>query len=343
MKLSAKTAISLASLAIAMAMINCSFATQLFAGEEATSSITPVSTVAASTEIPKAEIPTAEALPTEIPSVSEPTATNIPATNTPQTEEIAPSPVPMETCDEEVCILSGSFLLERPVGGEGRKTIDTSARFGVYQAAKDDSVRGVYFLNSTGTPVIAAANGTVVVAGDDSQKAYTRNKNIYGNLVIIRHDLPGVSGPVFTLYAHLSEVQVSLDQEVKTGQQIGLVGSTGSVSGSTLLFEVRLGENSYQAVRNPELWLVPLPDDSGQPMGALVGRIMDVDGKYLKVPNIVIEQLAGQGLPAIDQFYSQTYSGSSLIGQPPYKENFAMGGLPTGDYQISFLFNGMQQ
>jgi murein DD-endopeptidase MepM/ murein hydrolase activator NlpD len=280
-----------------------------------------------------------ESLPTrEAPS--QPTSTPEIASPTPPP---AASPVEGISCEAPVCVQPGSFLLARPIGPQGRNTLDPAARFGIYQRATRDANRGVSFLNSSGTPVLAAAGGVVVVAGDDSRNSYGSARGIYGNLVILEHSLGGFAGPVYTLYAHLSEVSVQVNDLVSSGQEIGKVGMSGSVPGSTLHFEVRLGENSYQAARNPELWLQPLADESGQPQGAIAGRIVDDDGRYLEVENIVIERLAGKGQPALDQFYVRTYSGESLVGQEPWQESFALGDLPAGEYQISFLYNGMQQ
>jgi murein DD-endopeptidase MepM/ murein hydrolase activator NlpD len=248
-----------------------------------------------------------------------------------------------QTCLEGVCVQDGYFILERPVGGNGRKTVDRANRYGSYRRATGDSYHGVYFLNSTGTPVVAAADGVVVVAGDDLNTSYGSFANMYGNLVILEHDLPGISQPVYTLYAHLSQIAVSVDDSVQAGQEIGQVGSSGSITGSTLYFEVRLGENSYGASRNPELWLKPLADEDGQAFGALAGRIVDGDGNYVTMDNIVLEQLAGPGQPAIDQLYLKTYSEKRLRGLPPYEENFSLSGLIPGQYQVSFWLNGMQQ
>jgi murein DD-endopeptidase MepM/ murein hydrolase activator NlpD len=295
-------------------------------------------------------VPAASPTPEAGPAAS-PTAALAPeasATPAAATEAASPSPTAAASsangpCAEEACIEPGYFLLRRPIGPDGRNTIDPSSRFGPYRAGINDANRGVFFLNSTGTPVLAAADGVVVAAGDDFTIPYGRYKGLYGNLVILKHDLPGVPVPVFTLYAHLSEVLVKVDDQVTSGQRIGSVGMSGDISGSVLYFEVRYGENTYKSARNPELWLAPLPDESGQLQGALAGSIMDGDGKYLTVNNILLEQLAGPGLPAIEQFYLKTYSGESLIGQDPWQENFAIEGLPPGQYQITFLLNGTQQ
>ena len=244
-------------------------------------------------------------------------------------------------CKKESCVRNGSFLLGRPIGPDGRNTIVTAMRFGEFQPATKDAQTGVYFLNSEGTPVLAVADGEVVVAGDDSQRPYGPVKGMYGNLVILEHSLPGSSEPLFTLYSHLSEVLVAVGDEVTTGQEIGLVGSTGSATGSILLFEVRLGENNPTQARNPELWLKPVRGEDGKRLGALAGQILDADGNFIHVANIVLEQLAGPGLPPIDQFYLQTYSATRLRGLSPWEESFAIGDLPAGDYQISFMLDNV--
>jgi murein DD-endopeptidase MepM/ murein hydrolase activator NlpD len=84
---------------------------------------------------------------------------------------------------------------------------------------------GVDFGASYGTPIHAAAGGTVI------QACYTRG---YGNCVIIDH-----GNGVTTLYGHCSELLVSQWQTVSQGQEIARVGSTGMSTGPHLHFEVR--------------------------------------------------------------------------------------------------------
>lgn len=75
-------------------------------------------------------------------------------------------------------------------------------------------------------PVLAADKGTVSVA--------IESRYGYGNHIIIDH------GNGFqTLYAHLSQINVSVGQSVSRGQVIGVVGSTGRSTGPHLHFEVR--------------------------------------------------------------------------------------------------------
>jgi murein DD-endopeptidase MepM/ murein hydrolase activator NlpD len=78
-----------------------------------------------------------------------------------------------------------------------------------------------------GTTVTAAAAGRVISAG--------WNDGGYGNLIIIDN-----GGSMSTLYAHLSQIFVAADQEVKAGQAIGAAGSTGESTGPHVHFEVRI-------------------------------------------------------------------------------------------------------
>jgi murein DD-endopeptidase MepM/ murein hydrolase activator NlpD len=86
---------------------------------------------------------------------------------------------------------------------------------------------GLDYPAKLGTPVRAAAAGTVVFAGADASG--------YGLLVTIDH-----RDGLRTLYAHLSKIRVRIGQSVATGVMIGQVGSTGRSFGPHLHFEVRL-------------------------------------------------------------------------------------------------------
>jgi murein DD-endopeptidase MepM/ murein hydrolase activator NlpD len=287
-----------------------------------------------STEAPNAPSSTAQ------PGAESPEATQeISASPVPQQEAASSgSPVPCEDKDK-TCVLDGTFLLKRPIGADWRDDIDTASRYGTLRKRIRDTYYGVQFLNSTGTPVYAAAGGDVEVAGDDSQVMYGPRLNMYGNLVIIKHTLPGVSEPVYTLYAHLSEISVKAEGDVEAGEQIGLVGMTGSTRGSTLYFEVRYGKNTYEAARNPELWLEPQTDETGDPLGALAGRVLDKQGNYVHLRNILIENLRTAAQGKMRQLYLKTYLDQGQLGLDPWKESFAASYLPEGTYQISFWYH----
>ncbi|PKM83489.1 MAG: hypothetical protein CVU88_02720 [Firmicutes bacterium HGW-Firmicutes-13] len=77
--------------------------------------------------------------------------------------------------------------------------------------------------------IVAAEAGTVIYAGINGSLSYG-----YGRLVIIDH-----VGGLATVYAHCHSILVSEGQEVSRGQQIAVVGNTGSSTGPHLHFEVR--------------------------------------------------------------------------------------------------------
>ena len=84
---------------------------------------------------------------------------------------------------------------------------------------------GVDFIAAPGSPILAAAGGTVVEATFNSQ---------YGNMVDINHD-----NGLTTRYAHMSAMKVKVGDVVLKGQRVGDLGGTGRSTGPHLHFEVR--------------------------------------------------------------------------------------------------------
>ncbi|AMW14217.1 peptidase [Streptomyces qaidamensis] len=84
---------------------------------------------------------------------------------------------------------------------------------------------GVDFVVPTGTSLKAVGAGTVVSAGWGGA---------YGNQVVIK-----LNDGHYAQYAHLSQLSVSAGQTVTAGQQVGLSGATGNVTGPHLHFEIR--------------------------------------------------------------------------------------------------------
>ncbi|SEO03547.1 BlaR1 peptidase M56 [Duganella sp. CF517] len=103
-----------------------------------------------------------------------------------------------------------------------------SGFFGVRRAISDKPHPGIDLAAPKGTPIHAAAAGTVIAAGELAE-----NHGRYGTSVIIE------TGARQTLYAHLNSVAVKPGDRVTAGQSIGTVGETGFASGPHLHFEVR--------------------------------------------------------------------------------------------------------
>lgn len=101
-----------------------------------------------------------------------------------------------------------------------------TSRFGARSSRRSSVHTGLDIAAPTGTPISAAAGGTVT---------YAANKGAYGNFIVINH-----GNGVQTYYAHCSAINVSVGQTVSQGQNIGAVGSTGNSTGPHLHLEVRV-------------------------------------------------------------------------------------------------------
>ncbi|MDS0527975.1 peptidoglycan DD-metalloendopeptidase family protein [Clostridium sp. SHJSY1] len=109
-------------------------------------------------------------------------------------------------------------FLEHPTKG-GTITSGFGYRWG-------KSHNGIDIAHKTGDPVYCSFDGTVKECG------YV---NGYGNKILIEHE-----GNIQTVYAHLSAIQTKIGTQVKKGELIGSVGSTGNSTGPHLHFEVRV-------------------------------------------------------------------------------------------------------
>jgi murein DD-endopeptidase MepM/ murein hydrolase activator NlpD len=184
-----------------------------------------------------------------------------------------------------------------------------------------------------GTDVLAAGPGTVVWAGIGLYTGSSDSLNDpYGKAVAIRQDFGYQDQQLYTIYAHMDEVDVAVGQWVNTGAVIGKVGSTGNTTGPHLHFEVRVGEDSFYATRNPVLWMVP-----AQGYGVLVGRVTADYGSTLKDHLVTVTNIQTQKYWKV-----YTYASDATIHSDTYyNENVALGNLPAGVYQISIIFDGM--
>ena len=132
---------------------------------------------------------------------------------------------------EEISNINGIKIATLPVTG----TI--SSRYGVSSKIRVSTHTGLDIATATGTPIKVVADGTVTFA------AYSGS---YGYLVKIDH-----GNGVETWYGHTSKMLVKAGQEVKSGDTIALVGSTGNSTGPHLHFEVRINGEHV----NPQKYL----------------------------------------------------------------------------------------
>jgi len=271
-------------------------------------------------------LPTSGATITPLPSPA-------PGTGAAETRPYGPTATP---CADQACVTAAEhFWLERPIPAGYVNYPDRTYPYGSTFQGLREPHHGVEFFNPSGTPVVAAAPGAVVVAGNDWTTAYGPATHFYGNLVVVQLDQPYQGQPVFNLYAHLQSVSATVGQHVNTGDLLGVVGYTGVAIGPHLHFEVRVGQNDYFSTRNPELWLKPLLYNDHR-WGAIAGRVVDTDGHLVDGYTVVIRPVAvDYDNPRSQYLTTYAHDAQRLNGDDSLQENFAIGDMPLGTYTIS--------
>ena len=142
---------------------------------------------------------------------------------------------------------SSKLSMTFPVPSQTKITTD-------YGSAGYAGHTGVDFACATGSKVVAAESGYVLISKDlkNSNGSYRS----YGRYIVIAHDKKNSKGNyVYTLYAHNSQRVVSEGEYVKKGQLIAYSGSTGNSTGPHCHFEVRTPSASYNDCVDPTAYL----------------------------------------------------------------------------------------
>ena len=128
-------------------------------------------------------------------------------------------------------IVNGILLATLPVNGQ------VTSRFGSVSSVRSGAHTGTDICCAKGTPIKVVASGTVIFA--------ERNGS-YGKLIKVDH-----GNGVETWYAHCDELYGTVGQQVKSGDVIAAVGSTGNSTGYHLHLEIRVNGIAI----NPQLYL----------------------------------------------------------------------------------------
>ncbi len=171
------------------------------------------------------------------------------------------------------------FYFTRPIAVDEINWPESDYRYGGLAEGKKLAHSGVDIAAPRNTPVLASAPGRVVWVGYGLSTGQFDPDDPYGLAVAIDHEFGFGGYRLSTVYAHLDRIDIPLGQNVQTGEQLGVVGTTGNTTGPHLHFEVRLKIGDYYSSRNPELWMAP-----PQGWGVLVGRLMREDGSPLIRP-----------------------------------------------------------
>jgi murein DD-endopeptidase MepM/ murein hydrolase activator NlpD len=143
------------------------------------------------------------------------------------------SPKDLERVERENREMARLWALEGPRRfglplGRPLEPLPTGGRFGhrrVINGSPRSPHGGSDYSADEGTPVLAAADGTVAMVADQF---------FGGNAVFVDH-----GDGLVTMYMHLSRVNVAGGQEVRRGERVGAVGSTGRATGPHLHFGAR--------------------------------------------------------------------------------------------------------
>lgn len=206
---------------------------------------------------------------------------------------------------------------------------------------------GIDIPNPAGEEVYATAAGTVVFASDRNVDEIDvfQNTSTYGNVVVLEHEFGYQGQALYTLYAHLQTALVTEGQYVQQGAPIGLVGSTGRVSGPHIHYEVRIAPPGsvntprYGDTYNPLLWMVPYVGH-----GVVAGRVVDEDGDFIDDITVTLRNRAtGLLHPATGTTYVFDGTVNSVNADPVWRENFVINDVPVGRYDVITTIDGLRR
>jgi hypothetical protein len=280
----------------------------------------PTIALATDTAIPSdTPAPTETASPTVSPNPEVTNTADATARNTPTTESSTIQAVSSPGYEQ-----IEHYWLKRPIAIEEGNIhwLDRTYPYGGTQFGAREVHLGVEFVNPRFTPVLAAGTGIVYFAGTDHNQRFGPAFDYYGNLVVIQHPFPSPDGlTVFSLYAHLQDIGVETGDTVNEGQAIGHIGDTGIAEGPHLHFEVRVGDpTDFHSTRNPDMWIVPYPNS-----GTLIGRVVGLEN-----PDGIVIFVRSEN----SSLETYTYGGDEVNSDPSWGENFTLGDLPEGHYEV---------
>ena len=138
-----------------------------------------------------------------------------------------------EVVNKQILALAQQGIDTAYIGGELAWPVPGYTRITSKYAMRVHPITGQYKLH-TGVD-IGAPEGANFIAANDGIVTKAEYNTAYGKMVIIDH-----GGGISTLYAHGSEILVEVGQNVKRGETVLKVGSTGYSTGPHAHFEVRI-------------------------------------------------------------------------------------------------------
>ena len=245
---------------------------------------------------------------------------------------LSPNPWPQP----DLSIAEPHFWLAKPIPGGGRYLVNQAYPYGYDAGGRYLLHNGVDAAQTLGMPVLAMADGTIVVAQDDYSELYGWRCDWYGHLVVLELDQRWQGQPVYVLYGHVLNIEVEVGQEVKRGQQVAEIGFGGAANVPHLHVEVRVGTNEFGSTRNPMLWIEP-----GETRGVIIGRLLDPEGRPWQGVGL---SLIG-GSEEVENRNTWSYLGDPQELMNPdegWAENFLFSDVRPGEYDVYTKLQGVE-
>ncbi len=208
----------------------------------------------------------------------------------------------------------------RPIGPSDQNCRDQTYLYGSTMGGNFRQHQGNEYNDPEGVPTLAVDDGTIVFTDTTIGHA------------VLKCDRKQDGADIFAHYHHQHQIIRKVGEHVIRGEQIGTVGKKGNVTNEHLHFEVAYTEIGSQIdsgatqTRNSELWIEPLPG-----CGTIVGILLD--SLNMPVGGARIYGLT-KPIPSETPFsFAETYK-DKVHPDNVYKENFAIGDVPAGDYVL---------
>ncbi|MEZ4513778.1 MAG: M23 family metallopeptidase [Chloroflexota bacterium] len=295
--------------------------------------------------------PTPTLAPTQTATPT-PTATNT-ATPTPQpvgtpVDRTCPDPSPLRPPYDryylpferwpkpDPAVETPHFWLAHPFAGGDRLLFNQDFPYGWDNNGRLLLHNGVDVAEPLGTPLLAVADGTIIIAQADEAELYGWRCDWYGHLVVLLLDETWNDQPVYVLYGHVLNITVEAGQRVKQGEQVAEVGFGGAAVAPHLHLEVRVGSNTFGSTRNPALWFSPSPR-----RGLIVGRLVGPQGQAWQGVDLHLQGVDNS---------EESRTTWSYLGDPDhlanpdegFGENFVFADVRPGQYELLVTLQGVE-
>lgn len=229
------------------------------------------------------------------------------------------------------------FWLSYPFAGSDRLLINQWYPYGSDGNGRYLLHNGIDMAEPLGTPLLAVASGTVVVAQSDMNELYGWRCNWYGQLVVLELDDTWQGQAVYVLYGHVLNIVVEAGQRVERGEMVAEVGFGGVSLAPHLHLEVRMGSNQFGATRNPVLWFPP-----GKARGVIAGRLVDPQARPWQGVSITLIEASEEG-PVFTNTWSYLDDPQHLINPDEgWAENFVFADVPPGEHELYVKLQGIE-